>query len=81
MDYITKKIPRNLVGRLSRLKARLELKGTRKVTEGEVFALALAKLEEEVAKEEQYTLLQLAGFIKGGKKSNAAEIDKVVYGI
>lgn len=81
MDYITKKFPRHLVGRLRSLKARMELKGARKVTEADVFALALARLEEEMGRERRYSLLELAGSLKGKAKSNAQEIDRVVYGI
>ena len=81
MDYITKKFPRNLVGRLRSLKARMELKGTKKVTEADVFSLAILRLEEEMGKERRYTLLELAGSLKGKAKSNAKEIDRIVYGI
>ena len=81
MDYMTKKIPKNLTSRLRRLKARMELNGTRKVTEGEVFALALQRLEVEMSREKRYRLSELAGMIKGGPRSNAREIDKIVYGV
>ena len=81
MDYITKKIPRNLAGRLNRLKARMELRGTRKVTEGEVFALALQRLEEEMEKEKRYTLRELAGTLRFKGKVDPKDIDKIVYGV
>jgi len=78
--YITKKVPRHLAPWIRRLKARMEMTGE-KVTEGEVLALALQKLDEDLAKAKRYTLMDLAGAIKGGKKSRADEIDKIVYGI
>ena len=81
VDYITKKFPRHLVGRLRRVKARMELNGTKKVTEGEVFALALIKLEESIQRPPKYRLLDLAGSIKFRKKISPKDIDKIVYGV
>ena len=81
MDYVTKKFPRNLVGRLRRLKAKMELNKSRKVTEGEVLALALVRLEETIATPPKYRLLDLAGSIKFREKTSPKDIDRIVYGV
>ncbi len=80
-DYVTKKIPRHIAPRIRRLKARYELTGG-KITEGQIIALAITRLEGEMSKEKpRYTLMSLAGSIKGGKKSSWRDIDREVYGI
>jgi hypothetical protein len=81
MEYATKKIPKYLVGRIARLKARMALDGSRNVTEGEVIALAICRLEEEMSRQSRTPFLKLVGSVKGKAKSNAEEIDRVVYGV
>ncbi len=80
MDYITKKVPRHLAGKISRLQALMQLKARRGVTESEVLTLAVARLEEEMEKGKRCALSQLAGLSKGKAKSSASEIDSAVYG-
>jgi hypothetical protein len=81
MDYITKKVPRHLSAKIRRLKALLSLKGTRKVTEGDVLSLALSKLESSMETERRYTLMELAGSIKFRKPVRPKDIDELVYGV
>lgn len=81
MEYATKKIPKSLFAKINRLKARLSLKKNRKVTEGEVIALALERLDEEGELEKRLSIMELSGIIPGGKKSSAREIDSIVYGV
>jgi hypothetical protein len=81
MEYATKKIPKSLVGRIARLKARMSLDGRCKVTEGEVIALAICRLEEDMGRKQRLALSSLSGIVKGGKKGNAEEIDRIVYGV
>ena len=81
MEYATKKIPKSLVGRIARLKARMSLDGRCKVTEGEVIALAICRLEEDMSRKQRLALSSLSGIVKGGKKGNAEEIDRIVYGV
>ena len=81
MEYATKKIPKSLVGRIARLKARMSLDGSRNVTEGEVIALAIRRLEEDIGRKQRLSLASLSGIVKGKKKSNAEEIDRIVYGV
>ena len=81
MEYATKKIPKNLVGRIARLKARMTLDKNCKVTEGEVIALAICKLEEDFSRQSRIPFIKLVGTVKGKAKSNAEEIDRIVYGI
>ena len=81
MEYATKKIPRQLVGRIARLKARMSLDGSRNVTEGEVIALAIHMLEEDFSRQARTPFLKLVGSVKGKTKSNAEEIDRIVYGV
>ena len=81
MEYATKKIPKSLVGRIARLKARMALGKNCKVTEGEVIALAICRLEEDMSREQRLALSSLSGIVKGKKKSNADEIDRIVYGV
>ena len=79
-EYVTKKIPRHLAPRIRMLKARYELSGG-KVTEGQIIALAIARLEEEEEKKKLYTLMDLAGIVKLKKKIHPKEIDRIVYGV
>ncbi len=79
MEYITKKVPKNLSGRIRRLKALMSLRMKRKVTEGEVIALGIAKLEEGEERRSRNALIELSGIIKNGK-SSSKEVDDVVYG-
>jgi len=51
------------------------------VTEGEVMAIALHKLEESVERENRYTLLDLAGAITFRKKTGPKVIDHLAYGV
>lgn len=81
MEYATKKIPKNLVGRIARLKARMALGKNRKVTEGEVISLAICRLEEDFSRQSRIPFIKLVGMSKGKAKSNAEEIDRVVYGV
>ena len=81
MEYATKKIPKSLVSRIARLKARMSLDGSRNVTEGEVIALAICRLEEEMSRQSRIPFIKLVGTIKGKAKSNAEEIDRIVYGV
>ena len=81
MEYATKKIPKQLVGRIARLKARMTLSKNRKVTEGEVIALAICRLEEDMGRQQRLALSSLSGIVKGKKKSSADEIDRIVYGV
>jgi len=81
MEYATKKIPKGLVNRIARLKARLTLSNDCKVTEGEVIALAICRLEEDLSRQSRTPFRELVGMVKGKAKSNAEEIDRVVYGI
>ena len=81
MEYVTKKIPKYLEKKIARLKAIFQIKKEKKVTEGEVIALAIAMLEEDVERESRYSLAQLVGLVKGGKKSRPDEIDSIIYGI
>ena len=81
MEYATKKIPKSLVGRIAHLKARMSLDGRCKVTEGEVIALAICRLEEDMSRKQRLSLSSLSGIVKGKKKSNAEEIDRIVYGV
>jgi hypothetical protein len=81
MEYVTKKIPKSLVGRINVLKARMQIKTRRKVTEGEVISIAINRLENDIEKKKRYSLANLAGTIKKGKKSNPNEIDRIVYGV
>jgi len=80
MEYVTKKIPKYLAKRITTLKAMLQLKTEKKTTEGDVIALAIAGLEEKLEQEKRYSLSELSGLVKGGKKSRPEEIDSVVYG-
>jgi len=81
MEYITKKIPRGLSGRIARLKAQMALGEKCKVTEGEVIALAITKLEEDMSRQSRIPFIKLVGMAKGKAKSTAEEIDRVVYGV
>ena len=81
MEYATKKIPKNLVGRIARLKARMTLGRNCKVTEGEVIALAISKLEEDFSRQSRTPFIKLVGMSKGKAKSDAEEIDRIVYGV
>ncbi len=80
MEYVTKKVPKSIVSRLQMLKARFSLRQKRTVTEGEVIAMGLAKLEEEAERSHRKSLKGLAGLIKGGEPSSEEEIDRVLYG-
>ena len=80
MEYVTKKVPKNIVRRLQMLKARFSLRQKRNVTEGEVIAMGLEKLEGELLKSRRKSLKGLAGLIKGGEPSSEEEIDRVLYG-
>jgi hypothetical protein len=81
MDYVTKKIPRGAAQMLPRLKALMSLKGQRTVTEGQVMALALVKLEAEMSRERRYSVLELAGKLKFKKPVSPGEMDKIIYGV
>jgi hypothetical protein len=80
MEYVTKKVPKNIVKRLQMLKARFSLRQKRNVTEGEVIAMGLARLEEEAEKTHRKTLKGLVGMIEGGEPSDEEDIDRVLYG-
>jgi len=84
MEYITKKIPRHLAGKIRWIQAKMTLKRGEKVTEGDVVGLALSRLEAEMEKEKgetRHTLRELAGSLKGKARSDWKDINKVVYGI
>ena len=71
MEYATKKIPKSLVGSIARLKARMSLDGGRNVTEGEVIALAIRRLEEDFSRQSRIPFIKLVGTVRGKAKSNA----------
>jgi len=78
-EYITKKVPKKLNPLIRRLKAKMSL-GGKKVTEGDVIALGLAKLEQDMEKHRRKKLIEMAGIIKGGEQSDAKDIDRLLYG-
>lgn len=80
MEYVTKKVPKNIVPLIRRLKARMGLRGKYKVTEGEVIAMGLQKLEEAEEKRHRKSLKGLIDLIDEGEPSNEEEIDRVLYG-
>ena len=80
MEYVTKKVPKSIVKRLQRLKARFSFRQNRNVTEGEVIAMGITRLEEEAERSHRKSLKGLAGLIKGGEPSDEEEIDRVLYG-
>lgn len=78
-EYITKKVPKRLNPLIRRLKARLSL-GGKKVTEGDVIALGLNKLEQSLQNTRRKKLIGLAGIAKGAKGTTPEDIDKILYG-
>ena len=79
MEYITKKVPKRTAEVIRRLVSRLSLRHKRRVTESEVIALGMARLEEETEKVKRKTLASLSGIIEGGGRSDETDIDTLLY--
>lgn len=82
MEASTVRVPKKLKVLLHSFRLRLSRERKRRVTDAEAIeeALVLAK-KNAVVNNEAKTAWQLAGFIKGGEKFNAAkETDSIIYG-
>lgn len=83
-EFISLRVPRSIMPKLHRLKAKLMLERERKVSDAEVVVDAIEsklKREPEFRRTGGVNLWDYAGFIKGGKPSNAAvDVDEVLYG-
>lgn len=79
VEYVTKKIPKTASRLISRLQAKLSLRGE-KVTEGQVIALGLAKLDEDLEMKKRHSIAVLNGLEKGKAISSESEIDEILYG-
>lgn len=87
-EYLSKKIYKETEPVLKYVQAHLQIEKGEKVTEPEVFnyvMLHVAKEQYGYLKEKNIRkglgLLKYAGIIKGGPRTNAKEIDEVVYGV
>ena len=83
MELVSKKVPKSIIPKLRRLQARYMLKNQRRVSEAEIIEEAVERMEKEDIPEigKRYTVLDLIGTIKGGKRFNAEkELDDIVYG-
>ncbi len=82
MEYVTKKVPKDIVPAITELQAEYTLAEGRRVTEGEIIRRAVRELARKpLASKKKYTLADLCGSVKGGPRTNAAEdLDEVVYG-
>lgn len=78
--YVSKKVARKTLPKLQRFKALHMLEG-RKITDMEAIDEAIDIALQKTRKEKRTrSFFELAGFIKGRRKSRAAdEIDDVVY--
>jgi len=86
VEYITKKIPKNIDVMIKRLQAKYQLITGRKVSEGKIVEIAIIHELEHVKEEERknrkkYNLDDIRGMFKGDKKFSSKEyIQKTVYG-
>ncbi len=84
-EYISKKINKEDNPILQYVQIHYQLEKGERVTEAEVIGYALRHVAEEQfqyrEKKARYTWDDIAGSIKGGKKSTEKEIDKIVYGV
>lgn len=83
-EFVSLRVPKKIMPKLYRLKAKLMLERERKVSDAEVVVDAIeSKLmnEPEFYRKDGVNIWDYVGFIKGGKPSNAAvDVDEVLYG-
>ena len=85
MEYITKKLPRSINGKLRKLQARYQLRTQKRISEGVIVERALESLEHHpehlFGVEKKGSILDIIGIDKSRKKSDVVkELDEVLYG-